>query len=172
MADKDIQCSWISCHKRRPRFSLWFLRSESNKVKRKCCLHRSGHRSCPCFRLFLELYLFDKDWNMLAPYREFMKRNENLCTTISPVRLEYTRDLALPLQKALNVLGSMVNDEEKRAIQRRMKKKMKHQNQVVHEDSEISTEQIVRQVLDRFSKRTVIAGRCSCLATPLNTAQH
>jgi len=109
---------------------------------------------------------------MLAPYREFMKWNENLCTTISPVRLEYTRDLALPLQKALNVLGSMVNDEEKRAIQRRMKEKMKHRNQVVHEDSEISTEQIVRQVLDRFSKRTVIAGRCSCLATPLNTAQH
>jgi len=101
-----------------------------------------------------------------------MKRNENLCTTISPVRLEYTRDLALPLQEALNVLGSMVNDEEKRAIRRRMKEKMKHRNQVVHEDSEISTEQIVRQVLDRSPKRTVIAGRCSCLATPLNTAQH
>ena len=106
---------------------------------------------------------------MLAPYREFMKRNENLCTTISPVRLEYTRDLALPLQEALNVLGSMVNDEEKRVIRRRMKEEPEPR---ALKEFNISTEQIVRHALDRSLKRTVFAGRCSMSGYATQPAQH
>jgi len=112
-----------------------------------------------------KLYLFCEDWDMFAPYCKFMDHNKNFRGNKSSGRLEYTRDPTLPLHEALNVLGSMVNDEEKRVIRRRMKEDLVLRDQVVLEDSEIKqrprTEQIVRQVLNRSAESTVIAGRCS-----------
>ncbi len=116
-----------------------------------------------------ELYLFGEDWDILAPYRKFMKQNKNLCTTKSPVRREYIRDPKLPLQEALNVLDSMMNDEEKRVIRRRMKEEPEPR---ALKEFNISTEQIVRHALDRSLKRTVFAGRCSMSGYATQPAQH